>query len=920
MGTWTRLVNGLSLIAKEAVKRSEVLDNARAGDLETLISSAVKKAVVTATDASGLTKGKVREFSIPATSYAPDESDVAITTQQVSENAIELEQVSVPERVQDSNAQQSASASESEDSGGNVDVVVKRRKPRERRVPSTPFSRALGFAGLGVGIAWGTIQESAKRIVFGTPNSQDKQSAVSPFLSEKNAERLALGLCRMRGAALKLGQMLSIQDETLVPAPGDPLSPYLFVIAMETLRCLLRRADQMKYLSWTLMWFEAISGLRINLDKSDLIPVGCVENMEALATKLGCKVRGLPSSYLGLPLGAPFNWRFANEKETLWNQVIRGKYGEEQGGWCSKEMRGGYDVGLWKAITREWHVVSSRLSFMVGNGQGVKDVWSFFEGGGSWSPHFSRPFNDWEMDEVHCFLLGLNGKSVQRDVEDRVLCIETKCGKFYVKSVYKALESGPSTSFPSNVIWKSCVQPKILAALDVVRQGADVMPKKQLSQVLDAELGPEWKSKLTSFDYEPLAAASIGQVHKAVTKDGLEVAMKIQYPGVADSIESDIENVKLLLDYTNLIPEGLYLDKAMKVAKEELSRECDYELEATNQKRFRDLLSNSKGFYVPMVIDDISSKRVLTTELVSGISIDKVALLNQGTRNYVGKKLLELTLTELFVFRFMQAEKSLEGCSLVFVLDSYGMKEIDPNWSNFLYDDATRTINLIDFGAARDYPKRFVDDYLRMVLDFAFGTELDYTADQETIPLRLLEEWFRMPWNYKETPHLQYSQVLRKLLHRSWVKGFGESPKELSSVLEPSLGKVYACANGDRDAVIEMSQRLGFLSGMESEIMIDVHVQAGFVVGFPFSKPGGYDFRSSNITQSITNLGATMLRHRLRPPPDEVYSLHRKLSGAFLACIKLGAVVPCRELLLQVYEQYQFGEEGGEILSSASVS
>lgn len=583
MGTWTRLVNGLSLIAKEAVKRSEVLDNARAGDLETLISSAVKKAVVTATDASGLTKGKVREFSIPATSYASDESDVAITTQQVSENAIELEQVSVPERVQDSNAQQSASASESEDSGGNVDVVVKRRKPRERRVPSTPFSRALGFAGLGVGIAWGTIQESAKRIVFGTPNSQDKQSAVSPFLSEKNAERLALGLCRMRGAALKLGQMLSIQDETLVPAP-------------------------------------------------------------------------------------------------------------------------------------------------------------------------------------------------------------------------------------------------ILAALDVVRQGADVMPKKQLSQVLDAELGPEWKSKLTSFDYEPLAAASIGQVHKAVTKDGLEVAMKIQYPGVADSIESDIENVKLLLDYTNLIPEGLYLDKAMKVAKEELSRECDYELEATNQKRFRDLLSNSKGFYVPMVIDDISSKRVLTTELVSGIPIDKVALLNQGTRNYVGKKLLELTLTELFVFRFMQT---------------------DPNWSNFLYDDATRTINLIDFGAARDYPKRFVDDYLRMV---------------------------------------------------------------------------YACANGDRDAVIEMSQRLGFLSGMESEIMIDVHVQAGFVVGLPFSKPGGYDFRSSNITQSITNLGATMLRHRLRPPPDEVYSLHRKLSGAFLACIKLGAVVPCRELLLQAYEQYQFGEEGGEILSSASVS
>ena len=88
-------------------------------------------------------------------------------------------------------------------------------------------------------------------------------------------------------------------------------------------------------------------------------------------------------------------------------------------------------------------------------------MWSFTEGGGSWSPHFSKPFNDWEMDEVHSFLLGLNGKSVQQDVEDRVLWIETKCGKFLVKSLYKAPEFGPSASFPLNVIWKSCVQPKV---------------------------------------------------------------------------------------------------------------------------------------------------------------------------------------------------------------------------------------------------------------------------------------------------------------------------------------------------------------------------------------------------------------------------------------------------------------------------
>lgn len=90
--------------------------------------------------------------------------------------------------------------------------------------------------------------------------------------------------------------------------------------------------------------------------------------------------------------------------------------------------------------------------------------------------------------------------------------------------------------------------------------------------------------------------------------------------------------------------------------------------------------------------------------------------------------------------------------------------------------------------------------------------------------------------------------------------------------------------------------------------MLDAHVQAGFIVGLPFAKSGGYDFLSNNVTSSISQLGGTMLRHRLTPPPEEAYSLHRKLSGTFLACVKLGAVVPCRELLNEVCENYQFGD------------
>ncbi|CAA7013070.1 unnamed protein product [Microthlaspi erraticum] len=629
MSSWkqlSRLVNGVSLVAKEICNQSPELQRAAKGDLEGLITSSGKKALVAATDLVGLTSGKLRELSKrrskePSVVYFDDEKDkdgvvladstvapeirsTSVVSDCVNEEFVDSQivistsideakisnregeaKVSVDE-VGESIGVRAAESGEAAIASTPSEVApVKRRRPRERKVPSTPFARAYGFFNLGAGLAWGAMKESTYRIVNGTPNTQDNQPALSSILSQENAERLALGLCEMRGAALKIGQMLSIQDESLVPAP-------------------------------------------------------------------------------------------------------------------------------------------------------------------------------------------------------------------------------------------------ILKALELVRQGADVMPRSQLNPVLDAELGPNWQSKLTSFDYEPLAAASIGQVHRAVTKDGLEVAMKIQYPGVADSIESDIENVRRLLNYTNLIPKGLFLDRAVKVAKEELARECDYEIEAVSQMLFRDLLSDTPGFYVPRVIDEVSSKKILTTELISGIPIDKVALLDQETRDYVGRKMLELTLKELFVFRFMQT---------------------DPNWGNFLYDDTTRTINLIDFGAARDYPKKFVDDYLRMVM---------------------------------------------------------------------------ACAEKDSKGVIEMSRRLGFLTGDESDVMLDAHVQAGFIVGLPFAEPGGYAFRTNNITSSVSNLGATMLKHRLTPPPDEAYSLHRKLSGAFLACIKLGATVPCRDLLLQVYEKYQFDDEPQDpvVASTRSVS
>ena len=136
-------------------------------------------------------------------------------------------------------------------------------------------------------------------------------------------------------------------------------------------------------------------------------------------------------------------------------------------------------------------------------------------------------------------------------------------------------------------------------ALERVRQGADVMPADQLEKTVESHLGVGWKDSLVHFDPEPLAAASIGQVHLAKVTDPddsanvLDVCMKIQYPGVAKSIHSDIDNLMRLVSLTDILPKGLYVEHAVAVAKEELTLECDYEYERDSQIHMANLLRGS---------------------------------------------------------------------------------------------------------------------------------------------------------------------------------------------------------------------------------------------------------------------------------------------------------------------------------------
>ena len=102
------------------------------------------------------------------------------------------------------------------------------------------------------------------------------------------------------------------------------------------------------------------------------------------------------------------------------------------------------------------------------------------------------------------------------------------------------------------------------------------MPHSQLIKILKNEYGKNWKEKFLSFDEKPFAAASIGQVHTAFLKNGEKLAIKIQYPGVAQSIDSDLNNIKRIFDYFKIFPKGLYVNELLKNLGNELKMECNY--------------------------------------------------------------------------------------------------------------------------------------------------------------------------------------------------------------------------------------------------------------------------------------------------------------------------------------------------------
>ncbi|ODV94375.1 hypothetical protein PACTADRAFT_51220 [Pachysolen tannophilus NRRL Y-2460] len=367
-----------------------------------------------------------------------------------------------------------------------------------------------------------------------------------------------------------------------------------------------------------------------------------------------------------------------------------------------------------------------------------------------------------------------------------------------------ALKIGQLLSFQDSTV----LPPGIREVLLRVQNSAHYMLPGQLEKVMRDQLGDNWRSNyFASFQDVPIAAASIGQVHRAVTKNLEPVVIKVQYPGVADSIDSDLSNLALLLTASRILPAGLFLDKTIDNARLELKWECDYIREAQSLIRFRELLKDDDVFKVPKVYNELSGQHVLTMEEMKGTEVIK-GNWNQDTANWIATQIMRLSLTEIAKFKFMQT---------------------DPNWANFLYNEKTNKIELLDFGATRDYGDEFIKNYL--------------------------------------------------------------------NCLRASILK-------DRDLVELYSKKLGYLTGLESAAMTQAHIDSILVLGEPFSPADNhgknFDFGNQTVTDRVRSNIGTMLNERLTPPPEETYSLHRKLSGVYLLCARLKAKIPGEQIFKDV--------------------
>ena len=198
-----------------------------------------------------------------------------------------------------------------------------------------------------------------------------------------------------------------------------------------------------------------------------------------------------------------------------------------------------------------------------------------------------------------------------------------------------------------------------------------------------------------TIDHEPIGTASLAQVHRAIRKsDGLELVLKIQYPGVAEAIDSDINLFKNMLKLTRMVPQTREFDQWFDEVREMMHREVDYGIEAATTRRFAARLKEDPRYIVPQIVNEFCAEKVLCMTFERGVPVNSPVMLSlpQERRNQLGEASLEIAVRELF---------------------EWGEMQTDPNFGNYLVrlgngTDVRDKIVLLDFGAIRQFDENLL--------------------------------------------------------------------------------------------------------------------------------------------------------------------------------------------------------------------
>lgn len=252
-----------------------------------------------------------------------------------------------------------------------------------------------------------------------------------------------------------------------------------------------------------------------------------------------------------------------------------------------------------------------------------------------------------------------------------------------------AMKLGQMLSMDSGI----ALPPELAAILARLRAEAPPMPPAQLKAALSAEWGEGWHRRFDRFEVRPLAAASIGQVHRAVTKDGRDLAIKLQFPGVRASIDADLANLAALMRASGLMPAGFDPGPLLDEARAQLHDEADYLREGAALAAFGAALGDDPAFVVPRLHPDLSTGQVLAMDFIASHPVEALAQAPQPARDRAAEALIRLTLRELF---------------------DLGRMQTDPNFGNYRISADGRIV-LLDFGATRTIAPETAAAYRRLM-------------------------------------------------------------------------------------------------------------------------------------------------------------------------------------------------------------